>query len=90
MSSEYHISSFVVQCRPEVMERLRQDLSTFAGVDIHQTDSSGKIIITLESLTTGEIAETTNAINALTGVLSCNMVFHQIESSSTEAAINEF
>jgi len=79
MDTEFHISSFIVQAKPEHFEQLVNTLATLSGVEVHQTSPEGKIVITLECNNTREITDTTTAIGQLEGVLSCNMVFHQIE-----------
>ncbi|MEE2729482.1 MAG: chaperone NapD [Pseudomonadota bacterium] len=83
MNREFHISSFIVQARPEHCTNLRTQLTALPGVEVHHTTAEGKIIVTLECRNTGEISDTTTTINQLPGVLSCNMVFHQIEQEST-------
>ena len=89
MSEEFHISSFVVQSRPEQMQVLIEQLTNMSGVEVHQTSPEGKIVVTLECQNTGEISDTTTAIGQLHGVLSCNMVFHQIEQE-TENRIHTY
>ena len=79
MNNEFHISSFIVQAKPEHLEALLETLKTLTGVEIHQTSPEGKIVLTLECNNTGEISDITTAIGQMKGVLSCNMVFHQIE-----------
>ena len=79
MNEEFHISSFIVQSKPEQLVPLTHKLAELPGVEVHQFTPEGKIIVTLECLNTREISETTSTINQLPGVLSCNMVFHQIE-----------
>lgn len=82
MNNEYHICSFIVQTRPEHMEEIKNQLVRLPGVELHQQDPKGKVIITLEAESTRQISEITTAIGHLSGVLSCNMVFHQIENQS--------
>ena len=84
MNSEFHISSFVIQCRPQAMTELCDILPLQPGLEIHQTDdNNGKIIITLETDDTQQITDITKAIGQMPHVLSCNMVFHQFESADS-------
>lgn len=87
MSEEFHISSFIVQTKPEQLAPLTHKLAELPGVEVHQSTPEGKIIVTLECLSTREISETTSTINQLPGVLSCNMVFHQIEQEAANEPV---
>lgn len=82
MSDEFHISSFIVQSKPDCMQVMIDQLMNLPGVEVHQTSPEGKIVVTLECQHTGEISDTTAAIGRMPGVLSCNMVFHQIEQET--------
>lgn len=87
MNTEFHISSFVIQCQPHALAELCEILPLQAGLEIHQTDVSGKIIITLETDNTHQISDITTAIGHMPNVLSCNMVFHQVESPDSEPLV---
>jgi nitrate reductase NapD len=49
------------------------------GVDIHGGVEQGKLVVTLETQSEGEIVERLNRIQALEGVLAANLVFHHVE-----------
>lgn len=83
MNSEYHIASFIVLTRPEVLQAVSDCLRSLPGTEVHQHDNNGKIIITIEGDTTAHISQITQAIGLLDGVLACNMVFHQCESEAS-------
>lgn len=80
MSTEYHITSFIVFTRPEAMLQICDLLNALPGAEVHQHDNNGKIIITIEAASTAQISQTTQAIGLLSGVLACNMVYHQFEN----------
>lgn len=82
MNREYHIASFIVLVRPDVLQQTRELLTTLPGTEVHQHDPAGKIIITIEGDSTAHISRITQAIGLLDGVLACNMVFHQFEEES--------
>lgn len=88
MNSEFHISSFVIQCHPHALDELCNILPLQSGLEIHQTDASGKIIITLETDTTHQITDITTAIGKMPDILSCNMVFHQFESPEPQNTVS--
>lgn len=81
---EYHVASFIVLVRPEVLQPVYDLLGTLPGTEIHRHDPAGKIIITIEGDSTAYINRTTQAIGLLDGVLACNMVYHQCEDESSE------
>lgn len=82
MFQEIHISSFIVQVRPEHLKSVEKHLDAMHGVDVFQISETGKIIITLETHTTWEISQYSSAILDTKGVLSCNMVYHHAETEA--------
>lgn len=80
MNTEIHISSFVIQARPEQLNQVENSLEKLPGVDVFQVDVSGKIVITLETHSSWEITKCSADIFEISGVLSCNMVYHHAES----------
>ena len=82
-ATEYHITSFIVLTRPEVLQRVCNCLRALPGTEVHQHDDNGKIIITIEAESTAHISQTTQAIGLLDGVLACNMVYHQFENEDS-------
>lgn len=82
MNPEYHVASFIVLTQPDRLATLLDLLPTLPGTEIHQHDSHGKIIITIEADSTAAISRVTDTIGRQSGVLACNMVFHQFESAA--------
>ncbi len=80
MSQEYHVTSLVVHASPNLVSQVRNDISALEGADIHAETDEGKLVITLEGATQGSILNNVETINALNGVLSSNLVYHQVES----------
>ena len=79
MPAELHISSLLVHARPASLAAVRASLSALEGVDVHGDSESGKIVVTLETESSGRIVERLASIRDLAGVLSAVLVFHQIE-----------
>jgi nitrate reductase NapD len=73
-----HISSAVVSVLPQHCEHVSQLLSEISGVEVHHRSAS-KIVIVLEGPDSGVIGGTLAEIASLSGVLSANMVFEQVE-----------
>ncbi|MCG9713883.1 chaperone NapD [Shewanella insulae] len=79
MTQEYHVTSLVVHAAPGQVANVTEDINALAGADIHAVTDEGKFIITLEGATQGAILDNVEAINALSGVLSSSLVYHQVE-----------
>ncbi len=80
MTQEYHVTSLVVHATPNHVAQVKSDISALKGVDIHAITDEGKLVITLEGETQASILDNVETINALNGVLSSNLVYHQVES----------
>jgi nitrate reductase NapD len=80
---EAHISSLVVHVRPEKVAGARAALSVMEGVEVH-AESSGKMVVTLETATEWDIVARLNEISLLDGVMSAAMVFHHFESGGED------
>jgi nitrate reductase NapD len=81
-----NISSVIVSARPGEAAVVSAGLAQLAGVEIHATTPEGKFIATIESVTDGETVHTFDRINALEGVMSVAMVYHQFESDPEREA----
>ena len=73
-----HISSAVVSALPKHCERVARLLSEMPGVEVHHRSAS-KIVIVLEGPDSGVLGGRLAEIASLSGVLSANMVFEQVE-----------
>jgi periplasmic nitrate reductase NapD len=76
---EFHISSLVVHSRPERAHTVADRLRGMAGVAVCGGTEAGKIIVTLETATEGEVVNRLNTIQLLDGVLAATLVFHHFE-----------
>jgi len=76
---EVHISSLVVHSRPEHARAVADHLRGMDGVGVCGGTAAGKIIVTLETATEGEVVERLNTIQLLDGVLAATLVFHHFE-----------
>ncbi|WP_292292392.1 chaperone NapD [Marivita sp.] len=78
MPREVHIASMIVHARPERLTEVSRKISEM-GLEIHQTNPDGKLIVTQETHSTGALGETLTALQLLDGVLAATMVFHHYE-----------
>lgn len=81
-----NISSVIVNVQSGQAPALRTCLQSIAGVEVHAATAQGKFVITIETETDGETADTFERINRLDGVLSIAMVYHQFESDPDKEA----
>jgi len=76
---EFHVSSLVVHCRRKNAAAVATALRAMDGMEVHGGVPEGKLIVTLETATEGEIVDLLNQVQALGGVLAATLVFHQCE-----------
>ena len=79
MPEEFHVSSLVVHCRRESAAEVATALCAMDGMEVHGGVPEGKLVVTLETATEGEIVERLNQIQLLDGVLAATLVFHHFE-----------
>lgn len=79
MLRELHISSLIVQVRPDRAQDVASALARIDGLDLQQWVGAGKLIVTLETAGTHEIMQRLETINDLPGVISSALVYHQWE-----------
>ncbi|NOX43557.1 MAG: chaperone NapD [Gammaproteobacteria bacterium] len=72
-----HISSLVVYCLPEKLNSIIDFTSTIENVDVAMHDISGKLIVVLETETEQDILSVIDQIQAVKGVLTVTMVYHE-------------
>lgn len=74
-----NISSLIVDVRQASVGAVRSTLDGWPGVQVHVVTPEGKLIVTLETATDRETTDTFARMNALEGVMSVAMVYHQFE-----------
>jgi periplasmic nitrate reductase NapD len=80
---QYHISSAIVAVAPSRVSDVLAGLQTLAGVGVHAVDA-GRIVITIEGWSTGELGDCLTTISLMDGVLAANMVFEHAEKEAIE------
>jgi len=73
------ISSLVVQVRPARLAAVVDAIQARPDAEIAAMDPVGKLVVVLETATDRGLAEATDALAALPGVLSVALVFHHSE-----------
>jgi periplasmic nitrate reductase NapD len=75
-----HISSLVVRAHPDRLAAVVRRIAALSVAEVALSDPSGKIVVTLETLNEDEIVAAMNAMQAMRGVVSVALVYHQSEA----------
>lgn len=86
MSEEFHVSSLVVHGAGERLPAISAAIAKLPGAEVHASDGTGKLVITLETSSQAEISQRIDAIRALEGVFAASLVYHQVEGADPEEA----
>lgn len=78
-SDEVHIASFVVHADPSSLDHVKTVLTSLAGVEIHATDPSGKLVIVAEADSDFGITDCLDVVRLTDGVHCASLVYHQVE-----------
>jgi periplasmic nitrate reductase NapD len=79
MSNELHVTSLIVQVIPELMAAVRQAIMQMENAEL-SVNNEVKLVVVLEGPSQKSLMTDIEAINALPGVLSAAMVYHQSEA----------
>jgi len=74
-----HISSVIIHAHPDHMEATRSQLLAMEGVEIHAIETSGKLIVTLDTQDEKGTTDTFEQLSRVDGVMSATMVYHHFE-----------
>ena len=77
-AGELHVSSLLVQSRPERTRAIADKILAMSGADV-PTQGEGRLVVTLVTGSERAILDAVEAIRELPGVLSAQLVFHRIE-----------
>lgn len=76
---EYHVSSLLVLTQPTRRHEVAGQVATLVGAEVHAVSDEGKLVVTLEGARQREIIEAIDAINAMPGVISAALIYHQFD-----------
>ena len=80
MSAELHITSLVVHSTPRRAQGVSELIAALPGAVVHAVSPAGKIVVTLEAGSAGEILAQVNSIQRTEGVLSAALVYQCADS----------
>lgn len=78
MNNELHVTSLVVQVQPEKMAEVRQQIMAIKNAEL-SVNNDVKIVVIVEGESQKSLMDDISLINAIPGVLSATMVYHQSE-----------
>lgn len=79
------ISGVAIRLMPEQAETVKEQLLSIRDLEIHAEDH-GKLVITLENRTSGEMSDTIQEIEAVDGIVAVNPVYIYDDSEMAEAS----
>lgn len=79
MSQEFHVSSLVVLTQPTLRHQLAEEIAALDGAEVHAVTDEGKLVVTLEGASQRPIMAAIDAIQAMPGVLSAALIYHQFD-----------
>ena len=77
---ELHITSLVVHSTPRRVQAVSELIESMPGARVHAASPAGKLVVTLEAGTAGEILSQVNGIQHTDGVLSAALVYQCADS----------
>ena len=83
---ELHIASMVIHAVPRRLDRVADAVAALPGAEVHAAAPNGKLVVTLEAASAGELTGTVSRIQHIEGVLSAVLVY---QCADTLDAMNE-
>ena len=84
---EWHISSLILQFKPDYLSSIENALTGRTQVEIHGRNDEGKMIVVVEAATERDLVGRIDAIRQLAGVVNFSMVYHQIDQDEDDQAV---
>lgn len=85
MRPEIHIASAIVYTLPQHVEAAAALLTRMPPIQLHGQSPAGKLVVTLEGSTSGEILDQVTAIQQLSQVINVALVYQSIEPDEAAA-----
>ena len=84
MSATAHITSFLILCKPQHRDAVRDAAANLRGVEIHHCGDNGKIVAVAEGSNESHIADALQALQTMPGVIAANLVYHGIADDTAD------
>ncbi|WP_298442433.1 chaperone NapD [uncultured Ferrimonas sp.] len=86
MEQEYHVVSLVVHANPEKHEQVVSQLSALRGTELVTHTEDHKYVVVIEGSTRQQVLDGIEAIQAMNGILSTTLAYHQVDQLDSENA----
>jgi nitrate reductase NapD len=86
LSPEFHVAGIVVYVAPAKLEFVAREIAALAGVQVHAASAEGKLVVTLEAPTAGEVLSRFDEVQRVRGVLSVALVYQHGDRESDDSA----
>lgn len=80
---EIHFTSLLVSCMADRVTAIAGEIARDGRTDIESAPAPGKLIVTLETASLGEVTEFLDRVTRLPGVMNAAMVYHHAEPADT-------
>jgi nitrate reductase NapD len=77
-----HITSLIFHSAPRSLDRVSRVLGEMSDMDVHRSDSRGKIIVVFESDSLNGVTDRVEAIRQVPDVINVTLVYHQVEDAA--------
>ncbi len=74
----------LVHANPNRIARVAEALAGLPGVEVHETASGGRIVVTVEDTPSTLALDTLGSIHRLDGVIAAALVFHHFDQPSQD------
>jgi nitrate reductase NapD len=88
MSGCVHISSLIIQVRPERAAEVREAIERQGG-EIAASDPCGKLIVVIETPDEAGVSGFADRLAVMDGVLSANLVYHLVDDPEAPGKTSE-
>ena len=74
-----HIASLVVLCQPGNLDAVAESICLLPGLEVPERDERGKLVALVEAPDEASLLDAIRSVEDLPGVISANLVFHQLD-----------
>ncbi len=83
-----NICGVLVHAVPARSKNVVDELSALSGVEVHQTGSGGRIVLTVEDTDERPAIDTLRDIHRLDGIVAASLIYHHFEPAHAAADQN--
>ena len=88
MNFEFHVAGIVVYVVPAELERVTRDIAALSGAKVHASSAVGKLVVTLEAATTGEVLSRFDEVQRVRGVVNVALVYQHGDREVDDGALD--